>query len=62
VLKAFAGRDQDWLDVEGVVVRQGGKLDATLVLEEVGPLLELKMDARSVARLRAILERAAHAP
>ena len=27
VLKAFAGRAQDWLDVEGVLVRQGTRLD-----------------------------------
>ena len=27
VLKAFAGRGQDWADVERVIVRQTGKLD-----------------------------------
>ena len=32
VLKAFAGRVQDWLDIEGVIVRQGPRLDRALVL------------------------------
>ena len=27
VLKAFAARAKDWLDVEGVIIRQTGKLD-----------------------------------
>ena len=35
VLKAFAGRPQDWLDVEGVIVRQGARLDRALVLQEL---------------------------
>jgi hypothetical protein len=59
VLKVFAGRDKDWLDVDGVVVRQGDSLKRSLVLRELAPLLELKEDARSLARLQAILERTA---
>jgi hypothetical protein len=59
VLKAFAGRVKDWLDIEGVAARQGGKLDARLALREIKPLLELKEDAHSLPRLRAILDRAA---
>jgi hypothetical protein len=59
VLKAFAGRDKDWLDIEGVVVRQGDRLKTAQVLRELEPLLELKEDALSLARLQAILDRAA---
>lgn len=51
VLKAFAGRPQDWLDIEGVVVRQGTTLDRALVLEELTPLLALKDDAQGEAML-----------
>lgn len=29
-MKAFAGREIDWLDVRGVAVRQGKQLDHTL--------------------------------
>jgi hypothetical protein len=59
VLKAFAGRDKDWIDVEGVVTRQGRGLDTDLVLRELEPLLDLKDERRSWARLRGILDRAA---
>jgi hypothetical protein len=47
VLKVFAGRPQDWLDVEGLIVRQGPQLDRALVLEELRPLLALKEDAQA---------------
>lgn len=42
VMKAFAGRGQDWVDVERVIVRQAGKLDWTYVHEQLAPLAELK--------------------
>ena len=51
VLKAFADRVQDWLDIEGVIVRQGRRLNRTLVLEELRPLLELKEDDEAESRL-----------
>lgn len=54
VLKAFAGRVQDWLDVEGIIVRQGARLDRALILEELRPLLELKEDAEAERHLQAL--------
>ena len=42
VLKAFAGRGQDWIDVERVIVRQTGKLDWDYICEQLRPLAELK--------------------
>ncbi|MGQ0640814.1 MAG: nucleotidyl transferase AbiEii/AbiGii toxin family protein [Gemmatimonadaceae bacterium] len=42
VMKAFAGRGQDWVDVERVIVRQTGKLDWEYVREQLVPLAELK--------------------
>jgi hypothetical protein len=42
VLKAFAARPKDWLDVEGIIVRQTGKLDWTYIRGELQPLVELK--------------------
>lgn len=51
VLKAFAGRVQDWLDIEGVIVRQGARLDRELVLDELRPLLVLKEDTETEGRL-----------
>ena len=42
VLKAFAGRGQDWVDVERIIVRQTGKLDWNYIYEQLRPLAELK--------------------
>jgi hypothetical protein len=56
VLKAFAGREKDWLDVEGIVLRQAERLDQSLVWLELDPLLELKGDDLSGPRLRRLLE------
>jgi hypothetical protein len=42
VLKAFAGRAQDWADIERVIVRQTGKLDWDYIREQLRPLAELK--------------------
>ena len=55
VHKVFAGRDKDWLDVSGIITRQGARLDQALIWEELLPLLELKDDSSSEPRLRALL-------
>jgi hypothetical protein len=60
VLKAFADRMQDWLDIEGIIVRQGASLDRSLVLQELGPLLELKEDLQAQVTLRSLF--AKHLP
>jgi hypothetical protein len=57
ILKAFAGRAQDWIDVEGIIVRQGAALDRRLVLADLRPLLELKEDATAEPRLLELFEK-----
>jgi hypothetical protein len=57
VLKAFADRPQDWLDVEGIIVRQGPALDRPLIVEELDRLLELKEDASPMASLEKFFRR-----
>lgn len=42
VLKAFASRGQDWVDVERIIVRQAGRLDWAYIHEHLSPLAELK--------------------
>lgn len=54
VLKAFASRPQDWLDVEGILARQGPTLDRSLVLDELRPLLELKGEIEAEHRLQQL--------
>jgi hypothetical protein len=57
VLKAFADRPQDWIDIEGVLVRQGRALNRSAILEELTPLLELKEDVEPESRLRKLFQR-----
>ena len=57
VLKAFARRDKDWLDIEGIVLRQAGKLDERLIWQELQPLVDLKQEPAISDRLRDLLER-----
>jgi hypothetical protein len=54
VLKAFAARPRDWLDVESIIVRQGAKLDWPLVFRELEPLAALREAPEIVARLREL--------
>lgn len=55
VYKAFAGRPQDWVDIERIVVRQGPSLDRGLVRDEIRPLLTLKETPQDLERLDALL-------
>lgn len=57
VLKAFASRPQDWIDVEKVIIRQGEKLDRELIIDELTPLVELKEEPEILTHLNALLEK-----
>ncbi len=57
VLKAFASRDQDWIDVENVIIRQGTKLDRDLIRNELRPLVELKEEPEILERLEDLFLR-----
>jgi hypothetical protein len=58
VLKAFADRPKDWLDIEGVVVRQS-QLDWSIVRDELAPLAALKEAPDLGPRLERLRERLA---
>ena len=46
VLKAFAERTKDWMDVESIILRQGKNLDMDYVLRQLSPLCDLKAHER----------------
>lgn len=56
VFKAFAGRDRDWADLEGIALRQAEELDEALIFRELQPLLELKSEPAAAERLRRLLD------
>jgi hypothetical protein len=59
VMKAFADRPKDWIDVEGILVRQGSSLDWPYVTEQLAPLVELKGEPEILARLDTLHARLA---
>ena len=54
VLKLFASRPQDLVDVESVAERMQQSLDWDYIAAELGPLAELKEDPAIMARLAAL--------
>jgi hypothetical protein len=51
VMKAFAARSKDWMDIEGIIVRQTGKLDWAYLWAQLRPLIELKGAPEILAQL-----------
>lgn len=54
VLKAFADRPKDWVDVEGVIIRQSPKMDWTYVTTQLAQLAELKEAPELVDKLEEL--------
>lgn len=57
VHKAFADRPLDWIDIEGVIMRQGTALNTKQILAELRPLAELKEQPDIVDRLQRLLKK-----
>lgn len=54
VHKAFAGRGQDWVDIEYVIVRQRRRLDWKQIESELKLLLELRETPENLETLRQL--------
>jgi len=54
VLKAFADRERDWGDIQGVLVRQGRGLDWDRIRRCLAPLAELKGTPEVLERLERL--------
>jgi hypothetical protein len=54
VHKVFAGRDQDWLDTKGILIRQKDRLDFSIIDQELPPLLALKNAEENLGRLHLL--------
>jgi hypothetical protein len=53
-MKVFAGRPQDWIDVRGILVRQGNRLDCNLVESTLPELLDLIGEPERMERLNEL--------
>ena len=60
-MKAFAARPQDWIDIEGILIRQHGRLDWSYVYANLEPLAELKENRGLVTQLRDLEQSVRHA-
>ena len=54
VLKAFAGRNQDWVDIQCVIEAQRTVLDRAMIRRELEPLWELTEDHDATGRLEKL--------
>ena len=59
VMKAFASRERDWLDVETVLIRQGERLNWKQIMTELKPLSELKDAPEIPGRLEKLRQKVA---
>lgn len=59
VMKAFASRERDWLDVETVLIRQGERLNWKQIMAELMPLSELKEAPEIPGRLEKLRRKVA---
>lgn len=57
VMKAFAARPKDWVDVEAIIIRQAKNLDWPYIRGQLGPLVELKGEPEIMSRLESLRER-----
>ena len=56
ILKAFADRTKDWMDIEGILIRQNPGLDFNYIIERLTPLCELKEAPEIVEKLCHLVE------
>ena len=56
ILKAFADRTRDWMDVESVILRQGEKLNTNYITDQLLPLCELKGKPGIIDKLKNLFK------
>jgi len=54
IFKAFASRDKDWADVKSIVLKNND-LNKPYIIENLTPLVELKLEPQILEKLNKIL-------
>ena len=62
VHKCFANRDRDWIDAEGVLIRQWRTIDLKQVHVELQPLADLKESPEILIRLNDLVKKLSQSP
>jgi len=57
ILKSFANRTKDCMDVEGIILRQGKSIDTDYIIEKLAPLCEIKGTPDIVTKLQNLIKR-----
>jgi hypothetical protein len=57
IMKAFASRPQDWVDVEGILIRQNYRLDCNYIFRYLEPLCKAKEDPAISVRLKNMMQK-----
>jgi len=60
ILKSFASRPRDWIDVEKTIVRQSSKLKRDLIREELEVLAALKEEPEILDQLESLFQKHRH--
>jgi hypothetical protein len=55
IMKAFASRAKDWIDAEGIAVRQKGRLNKRYILKHLEQLCEVRETPEIVERAKKLL-------
>ncbi|MCD4664252.1 MAG: hypothetical protein K8R68_03205 [Bacteroidales bacterium] len=58
ILKSFANRTKDWMDVEGIILRQGESLNTVYIIEQLTPLCEIKETPDILNKLQYLINKA----
>ncbi len=56
ILKAFADRTKDWMDIEGIIVRQGKNLNIDFITEQLSPLCKEKGTPNIINKLQTLFK------
>lgn len=57
VMKAFANREKDWMDIDGIACRQADGLDVRYIAEQLAPLCEIKGQMEILDQLHRVIKK-----
>jgi hypothetical protein len=56
IIKTFADRDKDWIDIKGIIAKQKNKLDTDYIITQLTPLCEIKESSEILKKLQNVLK------